>query len=258
MLGVLALNLRLSAVSRRWLPRLLILLAMAVPAIVVLTPDVAHVRGAACQRRDTWVALTPAASERYRVVGWLCRPSRPASIVQVLMSGFTYDHTYWDLAGEGQSYVRAALRAGMAVYTVDRIGAGASDRPPSDQVTVVTEAFVAHQLVQQLRHDGGFRRVIGVGHSYGSAIWMVEAADHHDVDALVLTGYLHQANPAQQAVIAAGLHPAGEDAAFAGDPPPDGYVTTQPGTRSASFYYLLRSPWTSAPKRSGPPDSGPP
>ena len=67
---------------------------------------------------------------------------------------------------------------------------------------------------------------------------MVEAADHHDVDALVLTGYLHQANPAQQAVIAAGLHPAGEDAAFAGDPPPDGYVTTQPGTRNASFYYL--------------------
>jgi pimeloyl-ACP methyl ester carboxylesterase len=105
-------------------------------------------------------------------------------------------------------------------------------------VTVVTEAFVAHQLVQQLRHDGGFRRVMGVGHSYGSAIWMVEAAGHQDVDALVLTGYLHQANPVQQAAIAAGLCPASQDPAFTDDPPPDGYVTTKPGTRGASFYYL--------------------
>ncbi|MEV6924018.1 alpha/beta fold hydrolase [Dactylosporangium sp. NPDC051485] len=193
MLGVLTANVQLGAASRRWLHRLLIVLPLLVSAIVVLTPAAAQARGPACQRRDTSVALTPAASVRHRVAGWLCRPSRPTGTVQVLMSGFTYDHTYWEVGD--RSYVRAALQAGMAVYTVDRIGVGASDRPPADQVTVVTEAFVAHQLVQQLRHDGGFRRVMGVGHSYGSAIWMVEAASHHDVDALVLTGYLHQANP---------------------------------------------------------------
>ncbi|WP_432983249.1 alpha/beta fold hydrolase [Dactylosporangium sp. CA-233914] len=98
---------------------------------------------------------------------------------------------------------------------------------------------MAHQLVQRLRQQPfGYTHIVGVGHSYGSAVWMVEAATQHDVDALVLTGYLHEPNTTQQAVIAAGLHAAGDDPALAGDPMPVGYVTTKPGTRGLDFYHL--------------------
>ncbi|WP_433616793.1 alpha/beta hydrolase [Dactylosporangium sp. CA-139114] len=224
----------------RWLHGLLFVLPLLVTAMLVCTPDTAHAHAVPCQRLDSWVALTPDAAARYRVAGWLCRPARPTATVQVLMSGFTYDHTYWDsLPSEGRSYVRAAADAGTAVYNVDRVGVGLSDRPPAEQVTAETEAYVAHQLVQRLRQPPfGYTRVVGVGHSYGSAVWMVEAATQHDVDALVLTGYLHEPNTTQQAVIAAGLHPAGDDQVFAGDPMPDGYVTTKTDTRGLDFYYL--------------------
>ncbi|GAA3250613.1 alpha/beta hydrolase [Dactylosporangium siamense] len=214
------------------------MLPVLVSAAIVLTPDPAQAHEPTCQRRDTTVTLTPDSAVRYRIAGWMCRPARPTNTVQVLMSGFTYDHKYWSLTGSGRSYVSAALQAGTAIYTVDRVGVGVSDRPPADEVTVLAEAFVAHQLVQQLRRGpSGFQHVIGVGHSYGSAIWMIEAANHHDVDALILTGYLHQANPVQQAAVAAGLHQASEDPLFANSPPP-GYVTTKPGARGRSFYYL--------------------
>ncbi|MEU7868417.1 alpha/beta hydrolase [Dactylosporangium sp. NPDC049140] len=218
---------------------LLIAVPLLTTAILALTPAPAQASRPACQRYDTSVTLVPDATVRYRVAGWLCRPSRPTGTVQILLSGFTYDHRYWGLPGDDHAYAQAAIQAGMAVYTVDRIGVGASDRPPAEQVTVTAEAFVTHQLVQQLRHGNGWiRRVVGVGHSYGSAIFMVEAAGHHDVDALILTGYLHRPNPVQQAAIAAGLHPAHQDPAFAGERPPDGYVTTTPGTRGGDFFYL--------------------
>ncbi|GAA3449687.1 hypothetical protein [Dactylosporangium matsuzakiense] len=106
-------------------------------------------------------------------------------------------------------------------------------------MTDTSEAFIAHQLVQQLRRDERWvRHVVGVGHSFGSAIWMIEAAGYHDVDALILTGCLHAPNPAQQAAIGAGLHPAGQDSAFTSAAPPEGYVTTMPGVRGSDFYYL--------------------
>src|SRR3954447_23022457 len=91
----------------RRLRGLLIVLPLLVTAMLVCIPDAAQAHGAGCQRRDSWVALTPGADVRYRVAGWLCRPARPTATVQVLLSGFTYDHTYWDsLPSEGRSYVR--------------------------------------------------------------------------------------------------------------------------------------------------------
>ncbi|GLL08520.1 hypothetical protein [Dactylosporangium matsuzakiense] len=77
------------------------------------------------------MTLTEHGPIRYRVAGRLCRPARPTATVQFLMSGFTYDHRYWD-SGD-RSHVQAAVEAGMATYTVARIGVGvgASARPPT-------------------------------------------------------------------------------------------------------------------------------
>jgi pimeloyl-ACP methyl ester carboxylesterase len=200
---------------------------------------------AACRRETVPVTLSPQATTYYTVVGWLCGPAHrpiPTSAVQVLLSGLTYDHHYWDMPHHpGNSYVQAALQHGDVVFSLDRLGVGASSRPPADLVTVGSEAYVTHQIVQALRRGTvagiRFATVYGVGHSMGAAIWICEAALWRDVNALVVSSYLHQPNIPQQQAIAATLYAAGADPAFATRPPPDGYVTTVPGSRLADFYF---------------------
>jgi pimeloyl-ACP methyl ester carboxylesterase len=200
-----------------------------------------------CRRTTVPVTLTPTDATTYQIVGWLCARGRvQGKTVQVLVSGFTYDHNYWDLPYQPRlySYVRAAVNAGYATFNIDRIGVGQSDRPPADLVTVTSQAYTIHQVVQALRHGDiagtSFRKVIGVGHSMGAAILICEAGNYSDVDGLILADYLHQPNVAQQVAIAATMYPAQQDPRFTGtlaNAMPAGYVTTRPGTRGASFYH---------------------
>jgi pimeloyl-ACP methyl ester carboxylesterase len=190
------------------------------------------------------VALAPDQQPQYQVVGWLCHQRHAVNrSVELLVSGFTYDHNYWDLPyqPEQYSYVYSAVTAGRTVFNIDRIGVGQSSRPPADDVTVPSEAYVVHQVVQALRAGlvGGvaFSQIVGVGHSLGSAIWMYEASQYRDADALILTGYLHQMAPLP-AGITDSFYPAATDPRFAGTAIPSGYVTTVPGaaTRLMDFY----------------------
>jgi hypothetical protein len=199
-----------------------------------------------CQRHSLAVRLSPNFSTRYQVVGWLCSDGHPRGRpVQLLISGLTYDHRYWDLPyrPDQYSYVQAAVADHQVVFNIDRIGIGQSDHPPADLVTVPAEAYVIHQIVDALRRgsvDGvRFPEVFGVAHSMGSAILMYEAAHYADVAAVVLTDYLHVSNIAQRDYILASFVPANTDPRFAGRAVPDGYVTTGPGaaTRLADFYY---------------------
>ncbi|GIH18954.1 alpha/beta hydrolase [Rugosimonospora africana] len=201
-----------------------------------------------CQRHTLPVQLSPDARTRYRVVGWLCTDggSLRGKAVQLLVSGLTYDHRYWDLPYDPDeySYVRAATADHQVVFNIDRIGVGQSDRPPADQVTVPAEAYAIHQVVQAMQHgslDGlpRFPTVVTVGHSMGSAMIMYEAATYHDVSGLVLSDYLHAIDPAQGGRVSASFVPADADRRFAGQHVPAGYVTTTPGaaTRLADFYH---------------------
>lgn len=191
-----------------------------------------------CVRHDLAVTLTPGTSSpTYRLAGWLCQPARATTTVQLLVPGLTYTHQYWTALDARTDYTAAALAAGDAVYLIDRIGTGESDRPPADQVTASAEATVTHQAVDALR-DGRisrFARVVGIGHSYGSVIWMAEAATYHDVDALVLTGLLHDISVDEMTQFVTDLYPAADDPKFTATAPPDGYLTTRPGSRSAYF-----------------------
>jgi pimeloyl-ACP methyl ester carboxylesterase len=202
--------------------------------------------------------LSPAGPVPYRLVGWLCTAADPIpGVVQLLVSGYSYDHNYWNMPGVDAyrySYARSLTAAGYTVFAIDRIGVGQSDHPPAQQVTVPAEAYVLHQVVAALRHGTigatRFRRVIGVGHSLGAAIWLCEAgtptaATRHtpcpgygDVDGLILADYLHQLAPNATAAIAQTLHPADDDPKFAGQQLPVGYLTTKPGTRGRDFYDL--------------------
>ena len=209
--------------------------ALATPAAHAQPPPAAR---PGCARHDLAVTLTssPGAS-RYRLAGWLCRPDRTTTTVRLLIPGLTYTHRYWTGPDRRIDNTAAALAAGDAVYLVDRIGTGASDRPPADQVTTTSEATVTHQVVRALRDGslGRFTRVVAVGHSYGSVIAMAEAATYRDVDALVLTGLLHDIRIDAMTRFTTDLYPAAADPKFTDTAPPDGYLTTRPGSRPGYF-----------------------
>lgn len=191
-----------------------------------------------CARRDMHVTLYHAGTApRYRVAGWLCQPRARTNTVQLLLSGLTYDHSYWTGTSRTTNWTSAALERGQAVYMIDRIGVGASDHPPADQVTLDSEAVVTHQIAAALRdgHLGRYTHVVGVGHSYGSITLTAEAAQYRDLDALVLTGKQPQYNQPGLAAFQSSLYPARQDPKFAGTGMPDGYLTTPPGTRAGFF-----------------------
>jgi len=161
-------------------------------------------------------------------------PAGGARTVQVLLPGLTYDRRYWQVPGEN-NYVEFMLEAGYAVLALDRLGTGLSSRPPARQVNTDSHVEAIHQVIQDLRRGtpGGhsFANVVTVGHSYGSGIAIVEAACHHDVDGVVVTGMLHTTAPLYEEVINF-FHPASEDPVIADPDLPELYATQRPGLRA--------------------------
>jgi pimeloyl-ACP methyl ester carboxylesterase len=90
-------------------------------------------------------------------------------------------------------------RAGHVSVSVDRLGYGASGKPPSGRSSCIgSQASVAHQILAQLRAGtyavaGGqarkFRRVALAGHSAAGQIAITEASAYRDVRALVVVGF---------------------------------------------------------------------
>jgi pimeloyl-ACP methyl ester carboxylesterase len=160
------------------------------------------------------------------------------------VAGTGYGRAYWDLPYQPDtySYVRAAARAGFTTFNFDRIGIGRSTRPLDTEVTIPSNAFTIHQAISQLRSgtvDGvRYGKVVIVGHSLGSLISWYEAGTYHDVDAVVASGILHSFEPVGTTQFVTTLYPAAADPRFRGSIIDPGYLTTLPGTRGNSFYYL--------------------
>jgi pimeloyl-ACP methyl ester carboxylesterase len=191
------------------------------------------------------VALAAGQPENYSITGELCAtPVELASgeTVQLLIHGATYNHTYWDFGtidGVSYSYARDLAAAGFATFAIDEIGAGQSSHPLSSDITIDVAAYVAHEIVQDLR-DGviahtKFAKVIEVGHSFGSFTTWVEAATYHDVAGAIITGAAHDTTVFSES-IAADSYPAIDDPKFADSGLDPGYLTTKPGTRGSIFY----------------------
>ncbi|GGX74229.1 alpha/beta hydrolase [Streptomyces hiroshimensis] len=189
----------------------------------------------------------PAPGTSVTVAGRLCRPAGPApDTVLVLVPGITYDRHYWTSrpAPGAASFQEAMAAAGLATVAVDRPGTGASGRPDASATDLGSEADALHAVVGALRTGAGgprYRRVVAVGHSFGSGVALAESVRHADVDALVLTGYGHGAGPLLEE-FGRSLHPAAEDPVLSHDHPPAGYSTTRPGTR-ARFFHNLSDTW---------------
>jgi pimeloyl-ACP methyl ester carboxylesterase len=217
----------------------LLLLAALVPASVQ-----ADQGGLRCTDVTFPVTLSASNATVYNVFGVLCaRGSIHNKTIQIALHGATYGHLYWDWPYQPAlySYMRYATAAGYAVLNIDRIGIGRSSHPPADAVTIESNAYVVHQIVQALRSGNrvvpGFgriraERVALVGHSLGSLIAITEAATYDDVDGVALTGVSHTVTSHLGDV---SFYPANLDPRFAGQGLGDTYFTTVPGTRGV-FY----------------------
>ena len=135
---------------------------------------------------------------KFRIYGKLCFPSdaqaaKRVQTLQFLTHGDTLDHTYWEIA-PGYSYIDAAVAAGYATFSYDRIGVGKSEHPDPNQVVQgPIQVEIAHGLVTLLRSAQigslSFKNIVGVGHSAGSTVTNgVTTKYPQDFDAVILTG----------------------------------------------------------------------
>ncbi|MFF0636138.1 alpha/beta hydrolase [Nocardia sp. NPDC004151] len=182
------------------------------------------------------------------LAGTLCRPDGPADAVMVLMSGSNYNHVYWDFPYQSETYnFRQAMnKAGYATLVADRLGNGASTRPPSLSLTATATADALHVMVQSLRAglagNAPFAKVVTVGHSLTSSTSVMEAIGYHDVDGVVLTGYSHTLSVPDVLGVISSYYPAAEDPGFAGHGYDSTYLVTRPGARAADFHGLNPDP----------------
>ncbi|GAB3444370.1 alpha/beta hydrolase [Actinophytocola sediminis] len=168
----------------------------------------------------------------WRLAGELHLPAGDQpDTVQVLLSGLTYDRRYWLVPGSSH-YVRYMVERGHAVLALDRIGTGESLHPPAGEVTVQSNVDTLHELVRALRSGIAglrpFTRVVAVGHSLGTGIAIIGAAQHRDFDALVLTGLSHTFGPLY-------LDAVGSVEPVAGGQ--EGYLTTRSGQRRLIYEF---------------------
>ncbi|WP_037347861.1 alpha/beta hydrolase [Sciscionella sediminilitoris] len=219
------------------------------PAGTAGTPSPAHVSGPASASgahcRDYWFPVTtgPESKTVHREFGRLCT-SDPAKLgkqpVQVLIHGGTYDHTYfdWPYRPERYNYVRYMTQRGFTTLSLDRLGYGHSDHPPSLALNFDTAAHTTHQIVRYLR--GGalgpkFSTVVANGYSMGGLTAQVEAARYHDLDAVAVHAVGHGLlTPRSLLRLGTFVYPALLDPKFAGKPwaLDPGYVTNLPGKRT--------------------------
>lgn len=207
-------------------------------AVVVAVPSSARADEESCQ--DFSVPALLPLLQTYSMHAQHCRAIGAwKHTTLVLVPGATYTETYWNFPFRPDLYnFRLAMnRAGFDTVTVDRLGTGASSRPPSALVTTTTQAAAVHQVIQKLRRDQPDQKIIIGGHSLGSAITALEAATYHDVSAVLLTGISHNFNKVGVTNFFTGsARPAALDPQIGHRGYDPGYLTTLPGTRAEQFY----------------------
>jgi len=171
------------------------------------------------------------------VSGTLCSPPA-ARVLQILIHGFSYNSSYWDVPYEPgtYSYVRRATDAGYATLAVDRLGDGQSWHPPSVSVDLQSNVDAIHQVVRAVRAGAvgtSYARIVLVGHSYGSVTALGVAGQYHDVDAVVASGWASSADYAYAGVaLFPFLRPAVLEPRFAGSGLDPGYVAVEQDRRA--------------------------
>lgn len=128
-------------------------------------------------------------------------PVEQPRAVLVCWPGGSYSRAYWDFQVDGRngySFAEHMTARGFTVVAVDPLGVGESSRPADvDLVTLETMTDAANDAVRQLRDrlaPAGVP-VIGIGHSLGGCLTLVEQARHGSYDAVANLGFTHGAKP---------------------------------------------------------------
>ncbi|KAK2629959.1 hypothetical protein QTJ16_000779 [Diplocarpon rosae] len=139
----------------------------------------------------------------YNISTQFCVPDSDNSTnptVQVLTHGIGFDKTYWDLSFDNYNYSYVNVATDEYRYCTlnfDRLGVGNSSHgEPLNEIQAYLEVAATAQLTRMLR-DGTFpgvnrtfRKVVHVGHSFGSAQTYSLANLYPDLtDGIVLTGF---------------------------------------------------------------------
>jgi len=193
--------------------------------------------GSVCMKERFPVHANDTDPKTYVIAGELCSKRRGAKILLITSHGATYNHLYWNwgMSPETYSFVQN-MRANVDVLNIDRLGVGESDHPPSTVTGSGTQANVIHQLVQAMR-GRGYQKIILVGHSSGSGHVVREASKYHDVDGVIVTGFLH--NLADGSIVPSVIYPAASDTMFTSLNLDPGYLTSKPGKKSNPAFYNL-------------------
>ena len=138
--------------------------------------------------------------------------------------------------------MRAAVRSGYATLALDRIGTGASSRPPASILSIDTHVGALSAVVDALRagviEDTSSNHIVTVGHSLGSAVvaaHAVSTACHSGVTPVsgsILTGFSHLPLPGTALFFATATWPVRN---AGGQRLPAGYRTTIPWTRRSLY-----------------------
>ena len=100
------------------------------------------------------VNLSASDATDYDVFGVLCsNGSLRNKTIQIALHGSTYGHLYWDFPFQPEiySYVRRATAEGYAVSISTASGSAAAIIRRRTAVTIESNAYVVHQIVQELR-----------------------------------------------------------------------------------------------------------
>lgn len=153
--------------------------------------------------------------EPWSIATWLFPPEVRLPVLPVLMClpGGCYDKTYWHLevpgyAPDAYSFARYMAKRGCLVVALDHLGTGESSRPAQGRrLTAERIAAANNSVVQQVRsglQEGNLLphleaipnperiRMIGVGHSMGAYLALVEQAfafGENRCDALAILGW---------------------------------------------------------------------
>lgn len=152
---------------------------------------------------------TTTISRSYSIAGKWCAPfqqSREVATLQILTHGIGFDQSYWDFYlpdGDDSrySYVHAAAQAGYSTLLYNRLGNAPSEiADPYTEIQANIELAILTSLTKLVRQGQlpGLprpRRIVHVGHSYGSALVGALAATAPKLsDGIILTGMTANSN----------------------------------------------------------------
>ncbi|MGH3940687.1 MAG: alpha/beta hydrolase [Pseudonocardiaceae bacterium] len=113
----------------------------------------------------------------------------------IYLHAVTWGEYYWNFQDvPNYAFATQLAQRGHTSVIVDRLGYGASDKPPGNQTCFGSEADAAHQMVQALRNGTyqiesdepvKFSKVNLGGASVGGLISHIEAYTYSDVDAVI-------------------------------------------------------------------------